>query len=241
MVAAKHNTARRSGSAASAPAGGRILVLPGIYNTRFQLAPFVRLVRRQLPDFDVDVSRWGIPLLGLHNLTAHARNVIEAKRIARDLTQWRASHPDRPLYVVGYSGGGGIALLAIDALPDGITVDRLVLVAPAISPNWPIAGRVLPRVREFVVNYASHRDLQVSYGTRLFGTIDRRRATSAGATGFRCTDSRLLQWQWREQGHRHGHLGQHCSYLFPRWQAAALLPAFDPALDMRGLRAAWKR
>ncbi len=224
----------------SAPRG-RIVVLPGIYNTRFQLFPFIRAVRRALPRFEVDVYRWGVPLLGLHNLMAHARNTETAKRIAGDLVQWRGRHPDAPLYVVGYSGGGGIATLAVAALSAGMCVDRLILIAPAISPTFPMAGAVLPRVNEFVVNYASHKDLQVSRGTKYFGTIDRKKTAGAGAVGFRSSDPRLLQWHWSERNARHGHLGHHFSYLFPRWQTATLLPAFDPCVDARALLAAWNR
>src|SRR5690606_42078252 len=53
---------------------GRILVLPGVYNTRFQLAGFVKRAEERLPGFDVEVRRWGTPLLALKNLRAHERD-----------------------------------------------------------------------------------------------------------------------------------------------------------------------
>ena len=77
-----------------------------------------------------------------------------------------------------------------------MTVDRLILVAPAISPKYPVETDVLPRVREFVVNYASAKDLQVGWGTQRFGTIDRERTKSAGAIGFDLAHSKLVQWHW---------------------------------------------
>ena len=77
-----------------------------------------------------------------------------------------------------------MATLVTAALPDDVSIDRLVLVAPAISPDYPLADNVLPHVREHVVNYASERDLQVGWGTRTFGTIDRKKTDSAGAIGF---------------------------------------------------------
>jgi hypothetical protein len=98
---------------------------------------------------------------------------------------------------------------------------------------------VLPHVREFVVNYASERDLQVGWGTRTFGTIDRENTASAGAVGFAAEHPRLLQYHWSAADEPFGHAGNHLAYLNPRWQAAKLLPALDPKLGSPALRARW--
>ena len=37
----------------------------------------------------------------------------------------------------------------------------------------------------------------------------------------------------------HGHRGHHTGYLGARWQAGALLPALDPAVDAHALAAKW--
>ena len=153
---------------------GRLLILPGVGNTRFHLAGFVAAAEAQLPRFDVEVRPWGVPFMTIHNLRAHERNTATVAAIAAEIAQWRRANPDAPFYLVGYSGGGGMATLVTAALPDDVSIDRLVLVAPAISPDYPLASEVLPHVREYVVNYASERDLQVGWGTRTFGTIDRK-------------------------------------------------------------------
>ena len=103
--------------------------------------------------------------------------------------------------------------LVTSALPADVSIDRLVLVAPAISPDYPVASAVLPHVREFVVNYASERDLQVGWGTRTFGTIDRKNTASAGAIGFAVEDERLLQYHWSAADVPFGHAGNHLAYL----------------------------
>lgn len=234
-------------AAASAPApipaaaAGRLLILPGVGNTRFHLAGFVSAAERQLPNFDVEVRTWGKPFLTIHNLRAHQRNVATAASIAAEIAAWRRAHPDGPFYLVGYSGGGGIATLVTAALPDGIAIDRLVLVAPAISPEYPLASEVLPHVREYVVNYASERDLQVGWGTQTFGTIDRKYTASAGAIGFIAKHERVLEHHWSSADVRLGHAGNHLAYLSHRWQAAKLLPALDPSLDAKALTARWAR
>jgi pimeloyl-ACP methyl ester carboxylesterase len=218
---------------------GRVLILPGVGNTRFHLAGFVAATEAQLPRFDVEVRTWGKPFLTIHNLRAHERNTATAASIAQEIAGWRRAHPDAPFYLVGYSGGGGMATLVTAALPADVTIDRLVLVAPAISPDYPVAGEVLPQVREFVVNYASERDLQVGWGTRTFGTIDRKNTPSAGAIGFAAEHERLLQYRWSAADAPFGHAGNHLAYLNARWQAAKLLPALDPATGPEALQRRW--
>jgi hypothetical protein len=163
---------------APSPVEGRVLIMPGVGNTRFHLAGFVAATQLQLPRFDVEVRTWGEPFMTIHNLRAH---------------------------------------------------------------EYPIASAVLPHVREFVVNYASTRDLQVGWGTRTFGTIDRKNTASAGAIGFAAEDDRLLQYHWSSADVRFGHAGNHLAYLNGRWQAEKLLPALDPARGPEALKRQWAR
>jgi pimeloyl-ACP methyl ester carboxylesterase len=218
---------------------GRLLILPGVGNTRFHLAGFVERAQAQLPSFAIDVRPWGVPFLTIHNLRAHERNVATAARMAEEITAWRRAHADEPLYVVGYSGGGGMATLIAAALPDDVQIDRLILVAPAISPDYPLEREVLPHVRELVVNYSSERDLQVGWGTRTFGTIDRKHTMSAGAVGFDFAHPQVLEYRWSTADEPLGHRGNHIAYLGERWQMAKLLPALDPSLDSSELVAHW--
>jgi pimeloyl-ACP methyl ester carboxylesterase len=228
-------------AAAPSQASGRLLILPGVGNTRFHLAGFVAAAQTQLPRFEVEVRPWGVPFMTIHNLRAHERNEATAAAIAAEIAEWRRAHPDAPFYLVGYSGGGGMATLVTAALPDDVSIDRLVLVAPAISPDYPLEHEVLPHVREHVVNFASDRDLQVGWGTRTFGTIDRKQTASAGSIGFTAPHERLLEYRWSTADLAVGHAGNHLAYLSARWQAAKLLPALDPSAGPEALRAQWAR
>src|SRR5690606_10975183 len=117
---------------------GRLRVLPGVNNTRFQLDGFVERAEARLPRFDIEVRRWGTPLLPLRNLRAHERNLVTAQALAAEIAKWRRTHPHDRFYLMGYSGGGGMAALVTSALPEGVEIDRLILVAPAISPSYPL-------------------------------------------------------------------------------------------------------
>ena len=220
---------------------GKLIVLPGSANTKYHLAGFVELATRQLPGFDIELRPWGIPFLVVQNIRAHERNVATARQMAGEIVQWRRDHPDELLYLFGYSGGAGLAAMIVSELPDDVIVDRLVLMASAVSPDFPMEERVLPRVREFAVNYASTADVQMGWGTRTFGTIDRVNSTGAGSRGFDTADPRLVQWHWTASDRAWGHRGNHRSYLGPRWQSVFLLPALDPGLTADDVRARWVR
>jgi pimeloyl-ACP methyl ester carboxylesterase len=230
--------ARSSPVPDAVPVRGRLIVLPGVSNTRFHLAGFVERAERLLPGFEIEVRPWGVPLMRIHNLRAYERNREFAAALAAEIAEWRRADTELTIYVLGYSGGGGIAALTVAALPDDIRIDRLVLVAPAISPGFPVDS-LLRHVDEFAVNYASKRDLQVGWGTRTFGTIDRVGTESAGAVGFAKSDPRLLEWRWSESDEAVGHGGSHLAYLGRRWQAQDLMPVLDPALGAAEIQARW--
>ena len=220
---------------------GKLIALPGSDNTRWHLSDFVELATAQLPGFELEYRPWGIPFLIVPNLQAHERNTATALQLAEEIVQWRRDHPDELLYLFGYSGGAGLAAMIVSELPEDVNVDRLVMMAPAISLDFPIEERVLPRVTEFAVSYASNFDVQVDWGTRTFGTIDRVNGAGAGSRGFNSADPRLLQWHWTVSDRAWGHRGNHRSYLGSRWQSVFLLPALDPRLSADDVRARWVR
>ena len=226
---------------ARSAADGRIIVLPGIHNTLFHLDGFVQMTRLGLPQFSIDMRRWGTPFFGILNLRASDHNREVAQSIASDIAAWRRENPDALLYLMGYSGGGGVVSLVLEELPDGVVIDRLLLIAPAISRGFDIERHARDHVREFVVNFASEKDLQVGLGTRWFGTIDRRYEYAAGYDGFTTEFPALAQWHWREGDRSFGHRGNHIAYLSRRWQRRFLLPALDPDLSREQLEALWRQ
>ncbi len=227
--------------AAPAEYTGKLIALPGSANTKYHLAGFIELATRQLPGFEIELRPWGIPFLVINNIQADERNSATARQMASEIVRWRRDHPDELLYLFGYSGGAGLAAMIVSELPENVTVDRLVLMAPAISPDYPIEEHVLPRVTEFAVSYASTFDVQVGWGTRTFGTIDRVDTEGAGRAGFDTAHPALLQWHWTVSDRAWGHRGNHRSYLGPRWQSVFLLPALDPRLSAGDVRARWVR
>ena len=214
---------------------GRVLVLPGIMNVKFHLAWFKRMIRRAYPFYEVEVQRWGTPFGSIANLQAYERNRRTAEELARQIGKYRETHPGAMIHLVGYSGGGGLAVMVAEALEAPASIHRLILVAAAISPQYPLADKVLPKVREFAVNYASRYDVQIRQGTTFFGNMDGVKQPGAGGVGFSLQHPKLIQVHWRKEMLRYLHLGNHWGYLSPLWQRRYLLPALDPSADASSL------
>ena len=165
---------------------GITFVLPGIEaESVFTYGICDGLVAGGMPGA-VKVFNWGLPFPGgyLANLTRLDRNRRRAKDIAAEICRYQDQYPHRPVHVVAHSGGCGVAVFALEALPEGREVDSLVLLAGAISPTYDLRG-ALRKSRQGILNAYSHKDwLVLGLGTRLFGTTDRQFCEGCGKVGF---------------------------------------------------------
>ena len=128
------------------------------------------------------------------------------------MARYQDAYPGRPVHLIGHSGGAGIAVWALEALPPGRTVTSALLIAPALSPGYPL-GPALARVERAAWNFWSPLDLLfLAAGTLAFGTFDGPHALAAGCVGFRGRyGDRLRQAcyrpEWAGRFHAGGHLG----------------------------------
>ncbi len=135
----------------------------------------------------IRVFNWGLPFPGgyLANLTRIDRNRRRARDLAQQIIAYQDAFPGRPVHLVAQSGGAGVAVFAAEALPEGRTIDGVVLLGGALSPTYNLAP-ALRRTRKGLLNSYSCRDtIILNWGTRLFGTTDRQFTRAAGCTGFR--------------------------------------------------------
>ena len=122
-------------------------------------------------------GRWYSDLSDVEHLSQ------QADRVAGRIRCFRAEHPGEPVFLVGKSGGAGLVLLALERLEPG-SVERAVLLAPAVSPRYDLTA-ALRAVRGEMTVFTSPLDVVIlGAGTRLFGTIDRVRTFGAGLRGF---------------------------------------------------------
>ena len=134
----------------------------------------------------------------------------EAARLARFLERLKRRHPERPIYLVGYSCGGYVAVRALELLSSEVAIDGVATLAGAFSPRRDLSA-ACERVDSKLVVCSSVLDwCIIGIGTLVFGTADRKHTPSAGMVGtWRGGYAGLSQIRWRLGMIRVGHWGGH--------------------------------
>ncbi|HAU39290.1 MAG TPA: hypothetical protein DCX07_16465 [Phycisphaerales bacterium] len=175
---------------------GLVIILPGIEGE----SRFNHDIRRGLVSAGLyramPIYSWGrpIPIAGpLINQMDIIGNRLAGIRIARMIEQYQDAYPDRPVYLVGHSGGGGVAVFAAEALKDDRQVDGLVLLSASISSGYDLT-KALAHCRNGIVNFYTKADVAfLMIGTTLAGNVDGMRGPAAGAVGFSKSFPKLYQ------------------------------------------------
>ena len=206
---------------------GLVIILPGIEGEGGYTYDVRRGLLRSAVDMAMPIHSWGrpIPLAGpLLNQMDVIGNRIAAKRIAQMVTNYQDSHPDRPVYIIGHSGGGGVAVFAAEALPEDRKIEGVILLSASISKTYKLA-KALSRCRSGIVNFYSSHDVGLlGVGTTLFGNVDGIRGPSAGLTGFDKKPAGLYEIAWREEMASSGHFGSHGDSTKPGFIRAYVAP-----------------
>jgi pimeloyl-ACP methyl ester carboxylesterase len=169
---------------ADSPPRGYLLHLPGIAGARSIDRSVTRGIRDGGFVGDIEIYDWTESDPGMHALLAYDRNHREAKHVADLIAQQRAVDPNMPITLIGHSGGSGVAVWALEDLPESVKINTLVLMSSALSPNYDLT-KALRHVSGHVYAFSSLADIIVlSTGTKLFGTIDGQKVEAAGRVGF---------------------------------------------------------
>ena len=212
---------------------GLVYVFPGIHGGPWYLGPAYRAYRDAGVDCAIRIDEWESPLCdGLGHLQNLKVNRSHAAKVASRLVAYRAEYPGAPICLVGYSAGGGIALLVTEAVPANLRLQNVVLVQSAVSPTYDLAA-ALRRIDGQLVNLYSPLDWFVlGLGTRSFGTVDRAHVASCGKDGFDLTQAvpdealraRVVQRRWKPEMIWTGHDGGHGGILLHAWNKKYVAP-----------------
>jgi hypothetical protein len=194
------------------------------------------VLRAERLPFLIQIVQWGHGMGRWHaDLTDAANRDTKAKLIAETIRQFKMAQPSIPVFMVAKSGGSGVVVKALELL-DEQTVERVILLAPAVSPSYNLAGALRAVRREMVVFWSPLDVFILGAGTRLFGTIDRVKSVSAGLVGFRIPlvdDSdetttlgyaKLRQVRWRPVMSATGYFGGHLGPDSPLFLRKYVLP-----------------
>lgn len=225
---------------------GLTLILPGLNGESTLHESLAKGLADAGVDCAIDIYDWttGHILLFWWYLCDWQRNLAQAGKIAGKIVDYQQQYPGRPVHLVGYSAGGPMALLALAALPPGHTVDRVILLGAAVSPEFNLAP-ALQAATGGIWNFQSPIDqFFLGLGTLVFGTLDRRHRVSAGAIGFKLPEgltdveqqlyaTRLhsIVYEWKMAGSFHfgGHFGWTNRVFVSEWVAPVLLGEFETA------------
>ena len=129
----------------------------------------------------------------------------QADRLVQRVREELAQHPDRPIYLLGHSAGAALILAAAEKLPPA-SIERMILLAPAVSPSYDLRAALRATRHELVAFNSTYDRLCLDWCTTLFGTVDRVYGPAAGLDGFREPEDldeeghglyrRLVQMHW---------------------------------------------
>jgi len=206
---------------------GLVLVLPGIEGRSTWNYNLARGLADGGVKAGIEIFDWGTNIPGgmLINLTDLDRNQKMAEALRDHIVEYKRAHPGRPVHVIGHSGGGGIAVLTAEKLPDDVRLSSVILLAAALSPDYDLRS-ALRHTQYGIFNYYSTMDrMLLDVGTRVAGTIDRSHTSAAGSVGFyrpaavengdRALYDKLHQIAWHSEMGWCGHMGDHFGWTNP--------------------------
>ena len=111
-------------------------------------------------------------------------NRLAGVRIAKFIEEYQDKYPEQPVYVVGHSGGGGVAVFTAEGLSEGRQIDGLVLLSASIWAGYDLT-KALDRCKNGIANFYNKGDVGLlAIGTTITSNVDGMRGPSAGLNGF---------------------------------------------------------
>jgi hypothetical protein len=123
-------------------------------------------------------GRWFADLIDVPNRDG------QAAQLAAAVSRFRARQTDVPVFLAAKSGGSGVVIKALEQLDEG-SVERTILLAPALSPDYDLTAALRALSPDMVGFWSPFEVFLLGVGTRVFGTADRVKTASAGMVGFR--------------------------------------------------------
>jgi len=216
--------------------GGLVLVADGVGGLDLCGTALRYVLRAERLPYAIQLVPWGHGLgRWFADLTNAANRDAKARLIADIVERYKTDWPDDPVFLVAKSGGSGVVVKALELLDDAM-VERVVLLAPALSPAYDLTGALRAVRREIVVFWSPLDVIILGAGTRLFGTADRVKSVSAGLVGFRAPSlgkldlargrsyGKLRQVRWRPRMATTGYFGGHVGPDSPMFLRKYVVP-----------------
>ncbi len=188
---------------------GLVVILPGIEGP----SHYNRGIREGLYNAGVEyalmIRPWGVPVpvAGmLVNQTNFLGNRLAGAGVAQMVADYQQNYPGRPIYIIGHSGGGGVAVFTAESLAEshGKKIEGLVLVAGSISKGYDLT-KALAMTNKGLVNFYNPMDTaMLQEGCMVAGCVDGAHDEAAGLNGFTKRFKQLYQVHVPPADDQHG-------------------------------------
>jgi hypothetical protein len=208
-----------------------LLYLPGVGGFQGIDRGFLAGLRDGGVDAEMHVYDWTGDAKGVPALHSYEHNHKEAALVADALSARFHAHPDGRIVITSHSGGCAIAIWALEQLPPDVKVGFVLLLAPAISPDYDLS-RALAHIDGKLSAFTSTGDeLILGIGCRLCGTMDGKMTDAAGRVGFTRPPSadkllyeKLDQHPYEKEWGWLGNFGDHIGPMSRPFAAKILTP-----------------
>lgn len=192
---------------------GLVVFYPGSFNTISEMVGFYWGFREGGIDQAIEVVQWAPFLDHYYDPEGSLRRVSEkAASEAARIVAYQQAHPGRPVTLLGFSGGCFFSVRLAESLPEGASIDRIILMSAAIEKGYDLSA-ALARTREGIVNFWSPLDQFTRDRSAEQNLADTTQGDPAASFGFDMQDERLMQIEYDPAWAQYGHYGEHSDYL----------------------------
>ncbi|HVP10996.1 MAG TPA: hypothetical protein VMV94_07390 [Phycisphaerae bacterium] len=194
---------------------GLIVMYPGDDGGSTEMVGFYTGLREAGVDQAIESIRWTLPMeTALFRIPFWMRFPAWAQQEAQRIATYQATYPGAPVTLLGFSGGGMVAIVVAEQMPGDAMVDRVLLLSPGVSPDYDLKP-MLAKVRDRVIVYWSPKEAQLGGALLLLmGTVDGNYTAAAAISGFNQTAPKLEQVEWSEEMTAFGNNGDHTDYFW---------------------------
>jgi len=210
---------------------GYVIILPGIegyswLNRRIRAG----LVQAEVP-YAIEIHDWTRRLpRAIYNLRSRRLHRQQSRIVQNKILAYQQRWPQRPVFLIGHSGGGAMALRILEDLPEKTSISGAVLLGAAISPYFDFR-KALQHVDRKIWNMTSLADvIFLGMLTLTAGTLDGYHSVSAGMVGFRPPPlsihevDKFEEMPYRTEYWQYGHLAGHFGFTAPRFVKNYIAP-----------------
>ena len=166
---------------------GLIVVLPGIEGVSELNKDILKGLDLGGIKYAMPIRSWGrpVPLIGMALSQVDVLgNRLAAHGLAKDIMKYQDEYPGRPVYVVGHSGGGGVAVFVAEYMDETHKLDGVLVLSASISKSYNLE-KALNNTSRGIVNFYNRDDGGLlGLGTAIMGNVDGGHGLSAGLASF---------------------------------------------------------